>query len=272
MILPAIILLGAVGAISALILYFVSLKFHVYEDPSIGLVEEVLPAANCGGCGFPGCRGFAEACVKADTLKGLLCPVGGSEVMSKVAELLGREAQSIVPTIAVVRCGGSCDNRPHINRYDGALSCAVASALYGGETDCTFGCFGFGDCVKSCTFDAIQINSETLLPEVAEEACTSCGSCVKACPVNIIELRKKGPKSRRIFVSCVNKDEAYMAEKACHVACTGCEKCREVCAFDAITIENNLAYIDYNKFTLCRKCVKECPSKAIMEVNFKKIC
>ncbi len=268
LILLAVASLGGIGIIGALVLFFASKKFEVYEDPSIALVEESLPAANCGGCGFPGCKGFAEACVKAETLDGLLCPVGGAEVMSKVAEILGREAQSAVPMIAVVRCNGSCDNRPHVNIYDGALSCAIASALYGGETGCAHGCLGFGDCVDSCTFDAIHMNTQTLLPEVMEDACTSCGACVKACPKSIIELRKKGPKSRRVFVSCVNKDKGAVAKKACNVACIACGKCQKACAFDAITIENNLAYINYNKCTLCRKCVDECPTNAILTVNF----
>ncbi|MCL1942654.1 MAG: Fe-S cluster domain-containing protein [Candidatus Azobacteroides sp.] len=268
LILSAVISLGVIGAVGAVVLYFASRKFNVYENPGIGLVNDVLPGVNCGGCGFPGCKGFAEACVKADSLDGLFCPAGGMEVMSKVAGILGREVQSAVPMIAVVRCAGSCEQRPHVNIYDGVLSCAIAASLYGGETGCTYGCLGFGDCVESCLFDAIHINAQTLLPEVVEDACASCGACVKACPKNIIELRKKGPKSRRIFVSCVNKDQGADARKECNVACIACGKCEKVCAFDAITIENNLAYIKFNKCTLCRKCVKVCPTHAIPEVNF----
>lgn len=268
LILIAVLLLGAVGAIGAVILFLVAQKFKVYEDPRIGQVEEVLPAANCGGCGFPGCKGFAEACVKADSLEGLLCPVGGADVMGKVATILGREAVAAAPMIAVVRCNGTCENRPRLNNYDGATSCAVASALYGGETGCSFGCHGLGDCVKVCPFDAIHINPGTQLPEVDEDKCTACGACVKACPKLIIELRKKGPKSRRVYVSCVNKDKGAIAKKACNVSCIGCSKCMKACPFEAITISNNLAYIDYNKCKLCRKCVDVCPTHAIRELNF----
>lgn len=268
LILIAVLLLGAVGAIGAVILFLVAQKFKVYEDPRIGQVEEVLPAANCGGCGFPGCKGFAEACVKADSLEGLLCPVGGADVMGKVATILGREAVAAAPMIAVVRCNGTCENRPRLNNYDGATSCAVASALYGGETGCSFGCHGLGDCVKVCPFDAIHINPGTQLPEVDEDKCTACGACVKACPKLIIELRKKGPKSRRVYVSCVNKDKGAIAKKACNVSCIGCSKCMKACPFEAITISNNLAYIDYNKCKLCRKCVDVCPTHAIQELNF----
>ncbi len=268
MIIIAVISLGAIGAIGAVFLYAASRKFEVYEDPRIAQVQEILPAANCGGCGYPGCSGFAGACVKADSLEGLLCPVGGVELMSRVAGILGKEAAAAEPMIAIVRCHGTCEARPRTNAYDGARNCAIASALYGGETGCSFGCLGFGDCVTACTFDAIHVNPATGLPEVDEAKCTSCGACVKACPKSIIELRKKGVKSRRIFVSCVNKDKGAPARKACTNACIGCSKCEKECKFEAIRIENNLAYIDYTKCRLCRKCAPVCPTGAIHELNF----
>lgn len=268
MIIIAIISLGIIGAAGALLLYVVSKKFEVYEDPRIAQVQEVLPGANCGGCGYPGCSGFAGACVKADSLDGLLCPVGGAPVMSKVAAILGKEAKAAEPMVAVVRCNGTCQARPKTNTYDGTKSCAIATSLYGGETGCSFGCLGYGDCVKACNFDAIHINPETGIATVDEEKCTSCGACVKACPKNIIELRKKGPKSRRIFVSCVNKDKGAVARKACSNACIGCGKCAKECPFEAITVENNVAYIDFNKCRMCRKCVAVCPTGAIHELNF----
>ncbi len=268
MILTTVIVLAAIGAIGALVLFLAAKKFEVKEDPRIGQVAEVLPQANCGGCGFPGCGGFASACVKADSLDGLFCPVGGAAVMSKVADILGMAAAAQDPMIAVVRCNGDCDARPRTNQYDGASSCAVAASLYSGETGCSFGCLGLGDCVDACNFEAIRINPVTLLPEVVEDACTACGACVKACPKSIIELRKKGPKSRRIFVSCVNKDKGATAKKACSNACIGCSLCLKQCQFEAITIENNLSYIDHTKCRMCRKCVDVCPTNAIHELNF----
>ena len=268
MIIIAIITLGIIGAAGAALLYVTSKKFEVVEDPRIAQVQSVLPGANCGGCGYPGCSGFASACVKATSLDGMLCPVGGSPVMAKVASILGMEAEAAEPKIAVVRCNGTCQARPRTNVYDGTKSCAIASTLYGGETGCSFGCLGYGDCVKACSFDAIHINPQTGLPEVDEDKCTSCGACVKACPKNIIELRKKGPKSRRIFVSCVNKDKGAVARKACSNACIGCGKCAKECPFGAITVENNVAYIDFTKCRMCRKCVAVCPTGAIHELNF----
>ncbi|QRX63192.1 Fe-S cluster domain-containing protein [Dysgonomonadaceae bacterium zrk40] len=267
-ILTAVATLGAIGAGSAGILYLVSQKFKVEEDPRIQEVQDALPAANCGGCGFPGCAAFAAACVKADSLEGLNCPVGGQVTMERVAEILGQTASKTAKKIAVVRCSGTCEERPRLNLYDGVSNCSIAAALYGGDTGCSFGCLGLGDCEESCTFDAIHINPLTLLPEVVEDKCTACGACVRACPKDIIELRKQGPKSRRIYVSCVNKDKGAVAKKACNVACIGCSKCQQVCPFDAITIENNLAYIDDDKCRLCRKCVVVCPTHSILELHF----
>ncbi|WP_297720557.1 Fe-S cluster domain-containing protein [uncultured Porphyromonas sp.] len=263
-----IVFLAIVGALAALLLFVVSKKFHVEEDARIELVNEALPGANCGGCGYPGCSGFARACVEAESMDGLFCTVGGNATMLKVADILGRTAVEAEPQLAVVRCNGNCDARPKVNQYDGAKSCAIAAATYGGETGCTFGCLGMGDCTLACGFDAIRMNPLTGLPEVDEERCTACGACVKACPKMIIELRKKGPKGRRVFVSCVNKEKGGVAKKACDNACIGCSKCFKECKFEAITIANNLAYIDPNKCRICRKCVEVCPTGAIHEVNF----
>lgn len=267
-ILVAVISLGTIGLIAAVILYFVSKKFAVYADPRIAKVSEVLPQANCGGCGFPGCSAFAEACVKAESLDGKFCPVGGQPVMSKVAGILGLEVTASEPKVAVVRCNGTCENRPRITQYDGAVSCKIANATYGGETLCSYGCLGCGDCVAACTFDAIHMNPQTGLPEVDDEKCVACGACSKVCPRNIIEIRPKGKNNRRVFVSCVNKDKGALANKSCKVSCIACGKCMKVCPFEAITIENNLAYIDPYKCKSCRKCVDECPKNVIWAVNF----
>lgn len=268
LILTAVIVLCLIGAASAAILYFTSQKFKVEEDPRVEKVLNALPSANCGGCGFPGCNGFASAIVKSDTMDGFYCPVGGQATMDNIARILGRTADVSIKKIAVVRCNGTCENRPKTSIYDGVPKCVIESALYGGDTGCTFGCLGLGDCVDACLFDAIHINPETMLPEVIEDKCTACGACVKACPKNLIELRKQGPKSRRIYVNCMNKDKGGVARKSCKVACIGCSKCQQVCPFDAITIENNLAYIDDEKCRLCRKCVPACPTNSIIELNF----
>lgn len=262
-----ILTLCALGILSAVILYFVAQKFRVEEDPRIDEVEKMLPGANCGGCGFAGCRGMADALVKQDDISNLFCPVGGGDCMKAIASYLGKAAAEKQPEVATVRCGGTCGKRPRTNEYNGAKSCAVAAALYVGETGCAYGCLGFGDCVAACAFDAIRMNPETGLPEVDPDKCTACGACVKACPKKIIELRKKWPKNRAVYVSCVSKDKGAVVMKACKAGCIGCGKCEKVCAFGAITVENNLAYIDPQKCKLCRKCVNECPTGAIRLVG-----
>jgi Na+-translocating ferredoxin:NAD+ oxidoreductase RNF subunit RnfB len=263
-----IITVGAIGLVAAVILFFVAKKFFVEEDPRIDQIEEALPSANCGGCGYPGCRNFAEACVKADSLEDLFCPVGGNDVMKDVAKIIGIEAVEKQAQIAVIRCSGSFEYRPRTNNYDGAANCTIAANLYSGDTGCQYGCLGLGECVDACTFDAMYMDEKTGLPVVIQDKCTGCGDCVRACPKDIIELRNKGKKDRRIFVSCINEEKGGIAKKYCSVACIGCSKCFKECNYDAITIENFLAYIDYNKCVLCRKCVAVCPTDAIHEINF----
>jgi len=260
-------ILVGIGVLAAVILFFVAKKFKVEENPLIEPTEKMLPGANCGGCGFAGCHAMAEALVKNDDISSLFCPVGGSETMKSIADFLGKTAPEKEPQVAVVRCNGAFCNRQRVNVFNGADSCIVESSLYSGETLCSWGCLGKGDCTKVCKFGAIKMNSDTGLPEVDQDKCTACGACVNACPKGVIELRKKGIKDRRIFVSCINKDKGGITRKACSVGCIGCMKCVKVCAFEAIKVENNVAYIDASKCRLCRKCVVECPTGAIQEVN-----
>ena len=272
LILLAVIVLGVLGLVSALVLFYASHRFAVHEDPRIGQVAAVLPQANCGGCGYPGCSGFAAACVKAadqGSLDGKLCPVGGQAVMEQVADIVGLSVVASAPKVAVVRCNGSCENRPRIAEFDGMPTCRVQQMLGMGETACPYGCMGCGDCVAACQFGAISINPSTGLPEVDEEKCTACGACAKACPRGVIEIRLKGPKGRRVVVLCNNKDKGAVANKACKSACIGCGKCVKTCEkFQAITLENNLAYIDAEKCKMCRKCEEACPKGAIHGFNF----
>jgi Na+-translocating ferredoxin:NAD+ oxidoreductase RNF subunit RnfB len=267
-VLLTIISLTLLGLLSAVILYFIAQKFKVIEDPRIDEIQAILPAVNCGGCGFAGCRNFAEALVKADSFEGLNCPVGGSEVMAKAAQILGKQALEVDPLVAVLLCQGTPEQRPRTSKYSGAADCKISHNLYVGETDCAYGCLGLGDCVRACAFNAMYMDSQTELPVIIDEKCVACGLCVKACPRKIIELRKKAKKDRKIFVACANMDKGGPARRACKVACIACNKCFNVCEFDAIKIENNLAYIDAFKCTFCRKCVKECPTNSILELNF----
>lgn len=267
-ILITLITLGVLAIILAVILYFIAQRFKVEENPLIVEILDLLPGANCGGCGFPGCQGFADICIKNDSLDGLFCPVGGNETMKNIATVLGIATINQEPKIAVLCCNGSLEKRKKTNIYDGTKTCAIAHATYGGESACIYGCLGFGDCIKACPNDAIFFDKESGLPQFNEYKCNSCGICVKNCPRSIIELQNKGKNNRRIYVSCKNKDKGIEAKRACDAACIGCAKCVKACTFDAITLNNNLATIDASKCKLCRKCSSECPTKAILDVNF----
>ena len=188
--------------------------------------------------------------------------------MRKIADILGMTVEAGVPRIAVVRCQGDCSRRKPIAVYDGLHTCRAVNACGMGETACGYGCLGCGDCAEACSFGGIKINPSTGLPEVDPQLCTACGACAKACPRGIIELRPRGPKDRRLYVSCVNRDRGPAAVKACSVSCIGCGKCVRECSFGAISVDNNVAYIDPAKCRMCRKCEKACPRRAIVSVNF----
>lgn len=267
-ILITIVTLSAIGLLVAAILFLVAKKFKVEEDARIDQVEALLPGANCGGCGCAGCRDFATKLVSLDDFGDVQCPVGGGETMNKIAALLGKAATVQAPKVAVVRCNGSCENRPTVNDYDGFGSCKVKAALYSGDTACSYGCLGCGDCTRVCKFGAIGMDPESGLPVVDDTKCTGCGACAKACPKGIIEMRPKGLRGLRVVVLCNNRDKGAVARKACKAACIGCAKCAKVCTHEAIVVDNNLAYIDPQKCKLCTKCVDECPTGAIHKFNF----
>ena len=264
-VIAAVVVLAVLGAVFGFILAVASKVFEVKKDPREEEILSHLAGANCGGCGFPGCAGCAAA-ILAGTAPVNACAPAGAENAAAIAKIMGQEAPSGERKVAFVRCNGGT-NAAKRYEYVGVKDCLSATKVAGGPLECQFGCLGFGDCVAVCAFDAIHINPETGLPEVDADKCTACGACVKACPKMIIELRKKWPKNRAVYVSCVSKDKGAVVMKACKAGCIGCGKCVKVCAFDAITVENNLAYIDPQKCKLCRKCVNECPTGAIRLVG-----
>jgi Na+-translocating ferredoxin:NAD+ oxidoreductase RNF subunit RnfB len=255
------LILAAIGALSAVILYFVSQKFKVYEDPRIDDVALLLPGANCGGCGFAGCRNFAENIVKNEGLKGLFCPPGGSAVSSAISAVFGGEEEEVVAMKTVVRCNGSCDNAPEKVHYNSIPSCAYYNMIDAGASGCAFGCLGCGDCVTACKFDAIHIDTQTGLP-VIDDSCVFCGACKKACPRAIIDIVPRH-ENGVVIVACMNRDKGGEAKKNCKVACIGCKKCEKSCEYTAITVDNNLALINGTTCIACGKCVDGCPVKAI---------
>lgn len=259
-VLVAVISMGAIGAFFAGFLAFASKKFAVEEDPRIEAVQAVLPGANCGACGYPGCSNFASAVVAGEA--GVYgCPVGGSAVGDKIAEILGVEAEGGEggKKVAKVLCSGDSTRCKNKYEYIGIDDCAAASRLAGGgPKGCDFGCLGLGTCASVCPVDAISI--EEGIAVVDQEKCIGCGKCVAVCPKNVIVMV---PYGKEVHVLCNSDDKGKVVRENCQVGCIACKKCEKVCKFDAIHVENNLAKIDYNRCTGCMECVKACPTGAI---------
>lgn len=252
-----LLLMAAMGGILALILAFASKRFHVQVDPRIESILSILPGANCGACGYPGCAGYAEAIVK----KGAsidLCAPGASACVAAIGKIMGVEGVAKEPHVATVRCNG--DGVRQRFYYDGIRDCkaAMVLGLAGSFQACRFGCLGLGSCARACPFDAITILNG--LPYIDESRCTGCKKCVATCPRGLLRV---DPLNRTIFVRCANLEKGAIANKACNHACIACGKCARECPFQAISIVNNLAVIDYEKCKLCGKCVKVCPKQCI---------
>ena len=242
-VLMSVLVLGGIAVISAVVLYLVSRKFSVVEDVKVSEIDAVLPQANCGGCGKAGCHDFAKACAKAteDEFSKLYCPVGGQQVMNKVAEIKGFAKVEKKPTAAVIRCNGTCQNAPQKVQFDGITSCRIAARISSGQTGCPTGCLRLGDCVANCQFGALSIDKITGIPVVDYDKCTSCGACVKTCPRGLFEIRTRGENGNMVYVACRNTQKGALARKNCKAACIACQKCTKI--NPEIKIENNLSYI-----------------------------
>ncbi len=263
----SIIVLGAVGVLAAVVLFFIAKKFHVYENPKIAEIEELLPGANCGGCGLSGCHAFAKACAETDSLDGFNCTGAGKDIMDKISVIVGLEAKAGIRRVALVRCNGGCEERQIVNNYDGVTSCAMEGALYQGETDCNYGCLGRGDCVASCLFDSIHIDPQSGIAVVDTEKCVGCGKCVKTCPRGLIELVEKKDDKPLVWVSCMNRDKGALAMKECSISCIGCGKCKRVCEHSAVEVADFLAHIDADACVGCGECEAACPRGSIVHIG-----
>lgn len=260
MILEAVLILGGVGLVFGVFIAVANKRLWVWEDPRIDIVSQMLPNANCGACGLPGCRAFAEQAV-AGNVKPAQCTVSGDAARQQIASYLGVDAGEAVRNVARLLCAGGSDVAGYQAEYRGLPTCAAAAAVAGGAKGCVWGCLGLADCARVCDFDAIHM-SEFGLPVVDIDKCTACGDCVEACPKGLLELR---PVNAGLLVQCKNLIAGDDALEQCKVACTACGKCVQDAAAGLISVASGVAVLDYSKISLATPgAVERCPTGAIV--------
>ncbi len=252
--------MAALGVALAIVLAIANRYLYVYEDPRIDSVEGLLPHANCGACGTPGCRPFAEELVQGDKNPGE-CTVNSLEMNQEIADFLQVDVCIQEKKVARLACSGGTHVAYTRAHYEGLKSCRAAALVSGGGKGCSWACLGLGDCKIVCDFDAIHFNKYTL-PVVDEDKCTACGSCVEVCPKDLFSLQQI---SHRLWVSCNNRDNMTESEAHCEVACNACSRCVMDAPEGLITIQQYLACIDYDKNALASKiAIERCPTGAIV--------
>lgn len=254
---PVLIVAG-IGLLAGLILAVASIVMAVPKDEKAEAIQELLPGANCGACGYSGCSGYAAALSKGEAKPGLCAP-GGPETAKAIGKLLGSGDVEMEQKVALVYCLGSQDNTTDKMDYDGLSSCAAAVQLAGGASSCRFGCLGLGDCVKACQYNAITVCNG--VANIDPAACKACGQCVSACPKGLIHLAPVKPQA---VVRCSNCDKGAATTKVCKVGCIGCMKCVKTCEAGAIRVENFHAIVDPEKCTGCGTCAETCPRHCII--------
>lgn len=254
---PAIIL-ASLGLVFGIMLGIFAKIFMVKKDERTEKIEELLPGANCGGCGYAGCGGYAKAIVENGASVSL-CSAGGTDTARKIGEIMGVTVEESEPMVARVFCKGATDKANIKLKYKGTEDCFYTKRMAGGPKECQYGCIGLGSCVSICKFDAIHIIDGVAV--VDEDKCTACGACVKKCVQGIIRIV---PKSKSHAVLCSNHDKGAVAKNLCKVSCLGCKICEKNCPSEAVKVENNLAVIDYEKCTNCGICSEKCPKKIIV--------
>jgi electron transport complex protein RnfB len=258
----AIGFMGGLTLLLAAILVLVNKRFFVMEDKRIDQVEEMLPHINCGACGYPGCRAFAEALVKHEVLPGQ-CNVSSLEEKQLIAAFLNVDTGGTEKVVARLACAGGNNVSRFRADYVGLPSCQAATQVSGGPKVCSWGCLGFGDCETVCNYDAIEMD-EHGLPHVSEEKCTGCGDCVKICPKDLFTLE---PISHRLWVACKNEEAGDSLLASCEVACTACGRCAMDAPGGLITMQDNLPRINYALPHDTQVPIERCPTGAIVWVN-----
>lgn len=261
-ILIAFAVVVSIGILMGILLALVSRFFGIEEDPKRKQIRACLPGINCGACGYKGCDDYAAALADGSAQPNLCVP-GAEDTANALCALLGVEAEAPEASVAFVHCNGNCEATSQKALYDGISTCKAASMLYGGPEACRFGCMGFGDCAAACPNNAICIKDG--IAHVDPFRCIGCKICVGQCPKSIISMV---PRESKAVVMCNSKDKGADARKACKNACIGCRKCEKTCPNGAITVQNNLARIDYEKCTGCGACVSACPTGCLKSVPF----
>ncbi len=259
-ILYSVLVLGALGAIFGALLAFASKIFYVEVDPKQAAVRECLAGANCGGCGYPGCDGYAAAVARGEAPCNK-CVACAPEMHAKIAEIMGASNEEAEKMVAFVPCSGCTDvAEPRFN-YSGPEDCRAAM-LFGGKSNklCTFACIGLGNCVKACQFGAMHL--ENGVAKVDRSKCVGCGACVDACPKSIVKLI---PESQRVMPACSSHDKGAAVMKICKAGCIGCMKCQRECPAGAIEVKDFLAVVDPEKCTRCGHCAEVCPRHIITD-------
>ncbi|MDY5023343.1 MAG: RnfABCDGE type electron transport complex subunit B [Blautia sp.] len=258
-IIMATVVVAAVGLFIGIFLGLAGKKFAVEVNEKEVAVREALPGNNCGGCGYPGCDGLAAAIAKGEApVNG--CPVGGEPVGKIIAGIMGQEVVETARQVAFVKCAGTCEKTRNNYAYTGVEDCEMMAFMpVGGAKTCSYGCLGFGSCVKACPFDAIHVIDG--IAHVDKEACKACGKCVAKCPRHLIELV---PYDQTVFVGCSSHAKGKAVTGACDVGCIGCKKCEKTCPNGAITVTDFCAHVDYEKCTNCGACKEACPRGIIL--------
>ena len=274
-ILIAIAILGGLGMVFGLVLASASKVFYVETDPRLDQLNECLPGANCGGCGFAGCGAYAEAVLKGEAPVGK-CASGGNEAAKAMAAIMGVEAGEVTRKVALVRCSGArtYDAEGNLTKgakmkatYEGFHDCLAASRVGGsGPLSCKFGCLGYGSCTKVCKYGAISVKNGVAV--VDEDLCVGCMACAQVCPRKIITAVEP---SQNVIIACNSLAKGAVTNRACTIGCIGCGKCMKNCPSGAITITNNLAQIDSSKCTNCGECAKVCPKGLIKDSNVENL-
>jgi Na+-translocating ferredoxin:NAD+ oxidoreductase RNF subunit RnfB len=256
-ILLAIAIVAGIGLVAGTGLGVAAIVMHVPTDERVRRLTQALPGANCGACGFSGCEGYAGAIASGAAATNLCIP-GGGGTARVLAEIMGTQAQAVIPLRALVCCNGTHANCKLSYEYRGEQSCAAASLLYSGQKQCNYGCLGFGDCAAACPQGAITVRNGVAL--VDERVCVGCALCVAVCPKKIITMVEQQGKAVNL---CCSQTPGALCRKQCSASCIGCKICEKQCPHGAVKVEHNVAKVEAALCTGCGLCAAKCPTKSL---------